>query len=674
MMPLEQGMALVWRASWQGGILLGMVWLMTRCWRRLAPDAQVWLWRVALLKLLLALLITGAVTLKIPLPRRHSVLPAPIMTAMPATHRVPDAPSPEPVASTSTTPAPAATAATRISWPTVLVALWGLGVLLGAAGLARAWLRARAVLTASEPVDDPVLLGMLAELSADAGVPWPPALRSSAVAGPLLLRALQPTIVLPTALLQAEAPALRMILAHEVAHVRRHDLRWCWLTALVERLFFFHPLVYLATREALLAQEMAADVLALRLTAATAHDYGAMLVDTAAATAQAQQPAMAAIGVSECFRQLQRRLGRLADTPPRRQVLARVMLALLLLTWVPWRVLAEEAPVPPAEGPVRAFANFAVAPYLEMVFPLRRTYPVPTLMERQRLLYQALGGPKAVYNAPYRIAAREDAVTIWRDRSEDPKEVARATQAMTQIFGAGNFTAPSATQAIHKVDAALLKQVSQQLTQRCTDAGYGIHTTLVQAARSPSHGMMTGRITFLLTTPLLDDTQPLRKLIAPGRLEFWLLPKGASADKDAPPFTSMTINGKEVSVQLTLTRAFLVLQSGDVTMGDPVPQDPHTGRPAIPFTVNGATNRARFGRITQEHIGWPMAIAVDGQMLSAPTIQSRISGDGIITGEKDLAQAQALVQRLRTGALAAPVDLLGWGKTRLYDGQDDASH
>ena len=51
--------------------------------------------------------------------------------------------------------------------------------------------------------------------------------------------------------------------AHELAHVRRRDLLWSGLAGLVRVLFFFHPLVWLAHREALVAREAACDALAL---------------------------------------------------------------------------------------------------------------------------------------------------------------------------------------------------------------------------------------------------------------------------------------------------------------------------------------------------------------------------------------------------------------------------
>src|SRR5258708_38616199 len=69
-----------------------------------------------------------------------------------------------------------------------------------------------------------------------------------------------------------------MILAHELAHLRRGDLLWSWLPQAAHMLFYFHPMVWLAHRELYVAQEMACDELALQASDASLHDYGDLLL------------------------------------------------------------------------------------------------------------------------------------------------------------------------------------------------------------------------------------------------------------------------------------------------------------------------------------------------------------------------------------------------------------
>ncbi|MCL4247619.1 MAG: protein translocase subunit SecD [Anaerolineae bacterium] len=62
-----------------------------------------------------------------------------------------------------------------------------------------------------------------------------------------------------------------------------------------------------------------------------------------------------------------------------------------------------------------------------------------------------------------------------------------------------------------------------------------------------------------------------------------------------------------------------------------------------------------FGDYTQANVGSPMAIVLDGVVLSAPNIQSRIDTNGQITGNFDQESAQQLALQLRSGALPIPL-------------------
>ncbi len=97
-----------------------------------------------------------------------------------------------------------------------------------------------------EPVADPVLLAMTAELCVAGGVRRPVRLtQASGLASPVALG--RDEIVLPTAALtDLDAAQQRSLLAHELAHLVRHDPFWLALGCAVERVFFFQPLNRLA--------------------------------------------------------------------------------------------------------------------------------------------------------------------------------------------------------------------------------------------------------------------------------------------------------------------------------------------------------------------------------------------------------------------------------------------
>jgi protein-export membrane protein SecD len=66
-----------------------------------------------------------------------------------------------------------------------------------------------------------------------------------------------------------------------------------------------------------------------------------------------------------------------------------------------------------------------------------------------------------------------------------------------------------------------------------------------------------------------------------------------------------------------------------------------------------------FSQITSANIGKPIAIFLDGQLLSAPTVQNAITdGTAIITGNFTIQQARDLATRLNSGALPVPIKLI----------------
>lgn len=67
----------------------------------------------------------------------------------------------------------------------------------------------------------------------------------------------------------------------------------------------------------------------------------------------------------------------------------------------------------------------------------------------------------------------------------------------------------------------------------------------------------------------------------------------------------------------------------------------------------------KFGEVTKNNVGEQLAIVLDDEVISAPTIQSAITGgSGVITGNYTSESAQELALLLRSGALPAPLNIL----------------
>jgi preprotein translocase subunit SecD len=77
---------------------------------------------------------------------------------------------------------------------------------------------------------------------------------------------------------------------------------------------------------------------------------------------------------------------------------------------------------------------------------------------------------------------------------------------------------------------------------------------------------------------------------------------------------------------------------------------------ALRFDDEGAN---LFEELTRENIGKSVAIMIDGEVISAPTVQSEIAnGEAVITGNFTVNEAKDLVARLNEGALPVPIALV----------------
>jgi len=82
------------------------------------------------------------------------------------------------------------------------------------------------------------------------------------------------------------------------------------------------------------------------------------------------------------------------------------------------------------------------------------------------------------------------------------------------------------------------------------------------------------------------------------------------------------------------------------------------GNAAVSFKFNNLGAK-KFGDVTKNNVGEQLAIVLDDEVISAPTIQSAITGgSGVITGNYTSESAQELALLLRSGALPAPLNIL----------------
>ncbi len=89
---------------------------------------------------------------------------------------------------------------------------------------------------------------------------------SSAINGPITVGAIRSMVLLPLSAITLLGPdELEMVLAHELAHVRRADFLCNLVQTLVETLFFFHPAVWWVGNRIRHERELCCDDLALKI-------------------------------------------------------------------------------------------------------------------------------------------------------------------------------------------------------------------------------------------------------------------------------------------------------------------------------------------------------------------------------------------------------------------------
>ena len=143
------------------------------------------------------------------------------------------------------------------NWILIAVfAVWACGSVVTALQLLRGWLRIRAAVRSSIPLE----IGRPIEIRSCPGLLEP------GVVGLDVAGWSRPIVLLPAGILERLTPhQLEAVLAHELCHVRRRDNLTAALHMLVEAVFWFHPFVWWIGARLVEERELACDEDVLRL-------------------------------------------------------------------------------------------------------------------------------------------------------------------------------------------------------------------------------------------------------------------------------------------------------------------------------------------------------------------------------------------------------------------------
>lgn len=160
---------------------------------------------------------------------------------------------------------PVVPATGRASLEPVIVGIWFIGVCALSIRLLGGWIVARRLSRRSVRPVGPELESLArciaGRLALDRVVRIA---QSPAVAVPVLVGWLKPVVLLPASALSGLTPTqVEALLAHELAHVRRHDYVVNLLQSVVETLLFYHPAVWWVSREVRREREHCCDDVAV---------------------------------------------------------------------------------------------------------------------------------------------------------------------------------------------------------------------------------------------------------------------------------------------------------------------------------------------------------------------------------------------------------------------------
>ena len=222
--------------------------------------------------------------------------------------QLPAAPDVEPVQDPSLS-----TALTRLPviWPWLwLTGAAGLGTYIGLRNL-RLWL----IVTAERQLVEQEVLELLEDCKQQMHVKTPVSVVvTDKLRSPALFGFVRPRILLPQGLLEmVSLDELQYVFMHELAHLKRGDIYVRWLTAILQILHWFNPLIWFGFRQMHADQETACDALAMsRMASEETPLYGHTLVRLLERFSQPQYlPSVA--GILEDRSRLERRISMISQ-------------------------------------------------------------------------------------------------------------------------------------------------------------------------------------------------------------------------------------------------------------------------------------------------------------------------------------------------------------------------
>ena len=185
------------------------------------------------------------------------------------------------------------------------------------------------------------------------------------------------------------------------------------------------------------------------------------------------------------------------------------------------------------------------------------------------------------------------------------------------------------------INNSALKQSIEIVRRRIDDVGTKEPTILQR-----------GEKRILIELPGLKDPERIKTLLGKtAQLNFRLVSENSEFGVDK----LISENGEELNVSKR------IIMSGDNLIDAQPNINNQNNEPTVSFTLD-RLGAQKFGRATTDNVGKRLAIVLDGEIVSAPSINEAItSGNGMISGNFSFQEATDLSLLLRSGALPTPL-------------------
>lgn len=161
-----------------------------------------------------------------------------------------------------------------------------------------------------------------------------------------------------------------------------------------------------------------------------------------------------------------------------------------------------------------------------------------------------------------------------------------------------------------------------------------------------------------------NPEQAIETLRSTGQLEF-IDPEGAllsqgmvinTTNRPTAVSEALSADQADPSVAPYGDRVFNTVMTGEILRSAVATQDQfNQWQINFQLTSDGSN---QFFDYTSTHIGQPLAIVLDGIVLSAPTVQAAIRDEGVISGQFSREEAESLAVQMRYGALPVPLKVV----------------